>query len=285
MSEDLFANPHSQIPDELWKTPSPMERQLAAVEYWAELTQPEKTAAGFPVAAIPVGMGLAGAGVGGAFGATLPVDPELLRGHSEKEREQIIRKARIAGGLTGALSGGAALGGAGVNMVRGGIMERMDTDLAGSLLLLPVALPPAVASRMIAKRESERIKQEKSASADGRKYVKMKDFVRSRKGQIGLAAGLTGAIGAGSSLYSSRKDEKGLTRSQKKLLQQEAALNKKEELSGKTRSTHRERKLLELRKKLSDLEARNPKASAAGQGAAGAAIGGALMRRQLRSGS
>ena len=44
MSEDLFANPHSQIPDELWKTPSPIERQLAAVEYWSELTHPEKTA-------------------------------------------------------------------------------------------------------------------------------------------------------------------------------------------------------------------------------------------------
>lgn len=125
----------------------------------------------------------------------------------------------------------------------------------------------------------------KIASADARKFAKMKDFVRSRQGQIGLAAGLTGAVGVGSSLYSSRKDEKGLTRSQKKLLEQEAALDKKEELSGKTKSTHRERQLLDLRKKISDFEARNPKVSAAGKGAAGAAIGGALMRRQLRSGS
>ena len=42
MSEDLFTNPHSQIPDELWKTPSPMERQLAAVEYWADLTSEKR---------------------------------------------------------------------------------------------------------------------------------------------------------------------------------------------------------------------------------------------------
>jgi hypothetical protein len=40
----MFKNKHSEIPDERWKTPSPMERQLAAVEYWAELTHPEKTA-------------------------------------------------------------------------------------------------------------------------------------------------------------------------------------------------------------------------------------------------
>lgn len=43
--EDLFANPHSDIPDALWKSASPMERQLAAVEYWAELRGVEKTAA------------------------------------------------------------------------------------------------------------------------------------------------------------------------------------------------------------------------------------------------
>lgn len=42
--EDLFANPHSDIPDALWKSASPMERQLAAVEYWAELRGVEKTA-------------------------------------------------------------------------------------------------------------------------------------------------------------------------------------------------------------------------------------------------
>jgi hypothetical protein len=42
--EDLFSNPYSEIPDELWKTPSPMERQLAAVHYWAELTGVTKTA-------------------------------------------------------------------------------------------------------------------------------------------------------------------------------------------------------------------------------------------------
>jgi hypothetical protein len=43
--EDLFSNPHSDIPDALWKSASPMERQLAAVEYWAELRGVEKTAA------------------------------------------------------------------------------------------------------------------------------------------------------------------------------------------------------------------------------------------------
>ncbi len=42
--EDLFTNPHSDIPDALWKSASPMERQLAAVEYWAELRGAEKTA-------------------------------------------------------------------------------------------------------------------------------------------------------------------------------------------------------------------------------------------------
>lgn len=41
--EDLFSNPYSEIPDQLWKSPSPAERQLAAVEYWAHLTH--KTAA------------------------------------------------------------------------------------------------------------------------------------------------------------------------------------------------------------------------------------------------
>ena len=45
MSEDLFANPYSPIPDALWTTPSPRERQLAAVEYWADLTRSEKVAA------------------------------------------------------------------------------------------------------------------------------------------------------------------------------------------------------------------------------------------------
>lgn len=42
MSEDLFVNPHSTIPDALWKASSPMERQLAAVEFWHNTT---KTAA------------------------------------------------------------------------------------------------------------------------------------------------------------------------------------------------------------------------------------------------
>lgn len=44
MSEDLFANPYSTIPDELWRAPSPRDRQLAAVEYWADLTGIQKTA-------------------------------------------------------------------------------------------------------------------------------------------------------------------------------------------------------------------------------------------------
>lgn len=42
--EDLFSNPYSEIPDQLWKAPSPVQRQLAAVEYWAELTGVSKTA-------------------------------------------------------------------------------------------------------------------------------------------------------------------------------------------------------------------------------------------------
>jgi len=47
MSEDLFANPYSHTPDELWKAPSPRDRQLAAVEYWADLTGIQKTAGSY----------------------------------------------------------------------------------------------------------------------------------------------------------------------------------------------------------------------------------------------
>jgi hypothetical protein len=43
--ENLFKNPHSEVPDELWKVASPFERQMAAVEYWAELRGVEKIAA------------------------------------------------------------------------------------------------------------------------------------------------------------------------------------------------------------------------------------------------
>ena len=46
--EDLFSNPHSDIPDALWKSASPMERQLAAVEYWAELRGINKIASNDP---------------------------------------------------------------------------------------------------------------------------------------------------------------------------------------------------------------------------------------------
>lgn len=42
--EDLFANPYSAVPDEMWKAASPVERQLAAVEYWADLKGVTKTA-------------------------------------------------------------------------------------------------------------------------------------------------------------------------------------------------------------------------------------------------
>ncbi len=42
--ENLFNNPHSEVPDELWKVASPFERQMAAVEYWAELRRPVKMA-------------------------------------------------------------------------------------------------------------------------------------------------------------------------------------------------------------------------------------------------
>ena len=42
--EDLFSNPYSEIPDQLWKSPSSAERQLAAVRYWADLRGVEKSA-------------------------------------------------------------------------------------------------------------------------------------------------------------------------------------------------------------------------------------------------
>ena len=38
MSEDLFKNTSSDIPDELWKAPAPMQRQVDAAVMWAELT-------------------------------------------------------------------------------------------------------------------------------------------------------------------------------------------------------------------------------------------------------
>jgi hypothetical protein len=43
--EELFSNPSSSVPDELWKSPSVQERQLAAVEFWAGLKGLDKEAA------------------------------------------------------------------------------------------------------------------------------------------------------------------------------------------------------------------------------------------------
>lgn len=37
-SEGMFFNPSSEIPDELWRAPTPMQRQADAVVLWAELT-------------------------------------------------------------------------------------------------------------------------------------------------------------------------------------------------------------------------------------------------------
>ena len=44
--EDLFLHPHSEIPDEIWSAASPRERQLAAIQFWADTT---KVAASSPV--------------------------------------------------------------------------------------------------------------------------------------------------------------------------------------------------------------------------------------------
>jgi hypothetical protein len=43
--EELFSNPSSPVPDELWKSPSVQERQLAAVAFWADLKGLNKEAA------------------------------------------------------------------------------------------------------------------------------------------------------------------------------------------------------------------------------------------------
>lgn len=42
--KNLFTHSNSQIPNEMWKIASPIERQLAAIEYWVELRRPVKTA-------------------------------------------------------------------------------------------------------------------------------------------------------------------------------------------------------------------------------------------------
>jgi len=38
MSEDLFKNPSTNIPDEMWRAPAPVQRQIDAAVMWAELT-------------------------------------------------------------------------------------------------------------------------------------------------------------------------------------------------------------------------------------------------------
>ena len=38
MAEDLFKNQSSEIPDDMWKAPAPMQRQIDAAVLWAELT-------------------------------------------------------------------------------------------------------------------------------------------------------------------------------------------------------------------------------------------------------
>lgn len=95
--ENLFKNPHSEIPDELWKVASPFERQVAAVEYWAELRRPTKTASNL----LPVGTAAAG-GVLGGLGGYFSTD--------DKEK----RKKRA---LLGA-AGGTLLGGVGGTLLR-----------------------------------------------------------------------------------------------------------------------------------------------------------------------
>ena len=93
--ENLFKNPHSEVPDELWKVASPFERQMAAVEYWAELRRPTKTASNM----LPVGTAAAG-GVLGGLGGYFSTDDK------EKRKKRALLGAAggtLLGGVGGAL--------------------------------------------------------------------------------------------------------------------------------------------------------------------------------------
>jgi len=93
---DFFSNKSSEIPDEIWKAPAPMQRQVDAAVLWAELTGkhqeeelPTKEAAFWHT-----GMGL-GAGAGAVIGA-----------HKAQEGDSLAKRIAIGAGA-GALGGGA----------------------------------------------------------------------------------------------------------------------------------------------------------------------------------
>jgi len=93
---DFFSNKSSEIPDEIWKAPAPMQRQVDAAVLWAELTGkhqeeelPTKEAAFYHT-----GMGL-GAGAGAIIGA-----------HKAQEGDNLAKRIAIGAGA-GALGGGA----------------------------------------------------------------------------------------------------------------------------------------------------------------------------------
>jgi hypothetical protein len=157
MPEDLFTNPHSQIPDELWKTSSPMERQLAAVGFWADLTHPEKTAA--------------------------------------------------AKGLS--------------------------------------------------------------------TTTRLMDFFRTRKGNAALTAVGAATLTGGHALITGRKDEKGRTAAQRKLLEQDAAFSARDEMSGNPKK----RRVHELKRRIVNAHAQHPALYPAGSAVLGGLIGGGLKYR------
>tara|TARA_Y100000034_G_scaffold104427_1_gene130952 strand:+ start:390 stop:1517 length:1128 start_codon:yes stop_codon:yes gene_type:complete len=134
MPEDLFKNPSSKAPEEMWRTDSPLERQLAAAELWAELTEkkpevppeePEKNAAAPPAEAVKglnraqkvflAGTAVKGVGTGGY----------LLYRHKKKEAAVApppTAMDRVSGAGYG-MAGGGLLGSAAGGLV-GGLSTR-----------------------------------------------------------------------------------------------------------------------------------------------------------------
>jgi hypothetical protein len=112
--ESLFTNPHSNIPDDLWKISSPVQRHAAATDYWNSLTGLQKIAGKsirkrlvdfFARDSTPDQLSaLAGAGIVGGMNLrdtrTVPQDQELDVGGGrftrEPTREQLDLRASRA---------------------------------------------------------------------------------------------------------------------------------------------------------------------------------------------